>query len=133
MSGQVVMCFIICFIEEARRERNTVEYYRNLVELEVRTCDSRCTEPSRAYFGTGLLPAIKSDLHPSNNLRLHAVLGIRRELSHSASCTLASLLIQYPVSFLGVVGRNTGPSVLLNINLELQWLRWESDRSRLLR
>ena len=44
MSGQVVMCLIICFIEELQREINAVEYHRNLVELEVRTCDSRGTE-----------------------------------------------------------------------------------------
>ena len=59
---------IICLIEEARRERNTVEYHRNLVELEVRTCDSRGTETSRAYFGTRLLPTIKSDRHTSDGL-----------------------------------------------------------------
>ena len=71
---------IICFIEEARRERNTVEYHRNLVELEVRTCDSRGTETSRAYFRTRLLPTVKSDRHPTNDLRPHAVLEIRGNL-----------------------------------------------------
>ena len=80
---------IIFLIEEARRERNTVEYHRNLVELEVHTCDSRGTETSRAYFGTRLLPTIKSDRHPTDVLRPHAVSEIRRELSHSAACILA--------------------------------------------
>ena len=44
VSGQVLMCLIICFIEEARGERITAETHRNLVELEVLTCDRRGTE-----------------------------------------------------------------------------------------
>ena len=93
MSGDVVMFLNICFIEEARRERNTVVVHRNLVELEVRTCvkaEVQMAGRAYLYFGTLLLPAITSDRHPTDDLRPHAVLEIRRELSLSASCTLAS-------------------------------------------
>ena len=44
VSGQMVMWWIICFIEEARWERCTVEFYQNLVELEVHTCGSSGTD-----------------------------------------------------------------------------------------
>ena len=80
---------IICFIEEARRERNTVENHRNLVYSRYVLVTVEVQKTNRAYFGKRLLPTIKSDRHPTDVLRPHAVSEIRRELSHSAACILA--------------------------------------------
>ena len=64
VSGQVVMCLISCFIEEARRERNTVVVHCNLVELEVRTCDSSVTDGWAVRTCT-LVPFSLQRLHPT--------------------------------------------------------------------
>ena len=53
-------------------------------------------KPNRAYFGTRLLPTIKSDRHPSDDLRPHAVLEIRRNLLMNPHNAVILPLLQRP-------------------------------------
>ena len=89
-------------------------------------------KPKRAYFGTRLLPTIKSDRQPTNDLRPHAVLEIRGNLLMTPHNAVILPVLRRPRPE-DVGGLHTVKKQWANIGVHLKASDWSTNWYRLLR